>query len=673
MITAQSPNKTSALRVLLLQGVFVVGFLMVFGLEQVFSNLIKELDQFSQNERARLFIGEQILHDIETIEMNVYRMTIATGNNAHQRFENNIREDVSKLHHNLKVLRDGGTVSSTINLNLDLADQMVKSVTFKPDSSADYPMEIIELAPLIDQIIEKTPALRQLLEAREAQRQLAEGGNIEQYEKKIKAYVKQIPPFFIRLKENASRLSYDAQQRLNTVEADLAAQKTHYELIKLVLMISVILSVILAGLIFARQINRSNHQLNLAWQAMLLAKEEADNASRAKSEFVSRMSHELRTPLNAILGFAQLLEMDELNAAQKEPVKQINRAGNHLLELINQVLDIAKIEAGKLEVEQIEVDLKQLINDTAAISGERARSKGLNFTVTLAPTLPVFVMGDPTRIRQVLINLIGNAIKFTDEGSVSLSLAPSPTPEHIRFDVVDTGIGMSEKAQSRLFKAFAQADESITRKYGGTGLGLMLCKEIVEAIGGHIGVTSEQGKGSHFWFEIPLPMIHHTQVIAQSTHSASSDDSSANATQPQAEQSTPIAIQTTLTGKTVLLVEDNPVNQMVATKLLNKLGVTPHIANNGQEALDKLKLATYDLVLLDLEMPIMDGYTTISNIRTEESYCDEYRHQLVIAMSANALNEDRQRAQALGVDDYITKPVNFVVLKATLEKWLILA
>lgn len=655
----QTPIKTSALRVFLLQGVFIVGFLMVFGLEQIFSNLINELDQVSQNERARLFIGEQILRDIETIEMNVYRMAVATGNNAHQRFENAIQEHANHLHHSLKVLRDGGTVSRTIYLNLEAADQMVKSVSYTPDQSKTYPMEIIELEPLIDQILEKTPALRQLLEAREAQRQQADGGDITPYEKQIKSYVKQIPPFFVRLKENANRLSYDTQQRLTEIETDLAAQKAHYELTKLGLMILVILSVILAGLVFARQINQSNRQLTITWQEMLRAKEEADLASKAKSDFVSRMSHELRTPLNAILGFAQLLEMDDLPNHQKTPVQQINRAGKHLLELINQVLDIAKIEAGKLEVETLSIDLPQLLNDTAAISQERIQNKGLIFNINLDAHLPQYVMGDPTRLRQVLINLIGNAIKFTDTGSITLNAAPLPD-QTIRFEVIDTGIGMSEQAQARLFKAFAQADDSITRKYGGTGLGLMLCKEIVEVLGGHIGVSSEEGKGSCFWFKLPLaPAESQTQAPQLSADPAQ-----------KTTISTPNA-SAILEGKRLLLVEDNPVNQMVASKLLQKLGTTPDIANNGQEALDKLKLASYDLVLLDLEMPVMDGYTTIGKIREEEGYCDEYRHQLVIAMSANALNEDKQRAFALGVDDYLTKPVNFVLLQSTLTKWLL--
>jgi signal transduction histidine kinase/ActR/RegA family two-component response regulator len=657
----QSPIKTSALRVFLLQGVFIIGFLMVFGLEQVFSSLIKELDQVSQNERARLFIGEQILRDIEAIEMNVYRMTIATGNNAHQRFENNINEHTVHLRHSLKVLRDGGMVSRTIYLNLDAADQMVKTVSYQPSQSKSYTMEIIELEPLIDQILEKTPILRELLEARELQRQQAEGGNMILYERQIKTYIKQIPPFFIRLKENANRLSYDTQQRLTEIEADLAAQRVRYEATKLGLMILVIISVILVGLVFARQINSSNRQLTLTWQEMLKAKEEADKASKAKSEFVSRMSHELRTPLNAILGFAQLLEMDNLPEHQKTPVHQINNAGKHLLELINQVLDIAKIEAGKLEIEVLSIDLASLLNDTFAISQERISNKGLSFNLNIDNTLPHYVMGDPTRLRQVLINLIGNAIKFTDTGSITLNAMPLPN-QMVRFEVIDTGIGMGEQAQSRLFKAFAQADDSITRKYGGTGLGLMLCKEIVEALGGQISVVSEVGKGSCFWFELPLPPAE-----SQSDPSLPLTAETAKAVQ------TPDRIEpaATLESKKILLVEDNPVNQMVASKFLQKLGITPDIANNGQEALDKLKLASYDLVLLDLEMPIMDGYTTISNIRKEENACDDYRHQLVIAMSANALNEDRQRAQALGIDDYITKPVNFVVLKTTLERWLL--
>lgn len=665
---AQTPVKTSALRVFLLQGVFIIGFLMVFGLEQVFSTLIQKLDQVNQNEQARLLIGEQILRDIKTVELNVYRMTISTDHHAHKRFEKSILESVDSLYKNLNVLRNGGSVTRTIYLNLDVADQMVNTVTYTPDQSKPYTLALIELAPLIDQILDKTPVLRQLLEAREIERRKENSSDLISYEAQIKYYVKQIPSFFIRLKENANRLSYDTQQRLAELEVDLQAQKSRYEATKFGLIIMVILSVIAIGFIFARQINQSNNQLTLAWQEMQRAKEEADNASRAKSEFVSRMSHELRTPLNAILGFAQLLQMDDLKAIQKEPVEQINRAGNHLLELINQVLDIAKIEAGKLEVEQLDINLTQLIQDTAAISGERARSKGLDFIVDSDDNLPSWVLGDPTRIRQVLINLIGNAIKFTDSGKITLSVKPTTTENMIRFDVVDTGIGMTPVAQSRLFKAFAQADESITRKYGGTGLGLMLCKEIVEAIGGHIEVESELGKGSHFWFEIPLP----TAVLCETATMPETALSSLVTPQTRNDSETNSVVErASLEGSSVLLVEDNLVNQMVATKFLNKFGITPEIANNGQEALTMLASSHYDLVLLDLEMPIMDGYTTISKIREAEGYLDHYQHQVVIAMSANALNEDKQRAFTLGMDDYLTKPVNYSALQTTLERWLL--
>jgi CheY-like chemotaxis protein len=306
------------------------------------------------------------------------------------------------------------------------------------------------------------------------------------------------------------------------------------------------------------------------------------------------------------------------------------------------------------------VDLPQLLTDTAAISQERITHKGLALNINLNDAISHFVISDPTRLRQVLINLIGNAIKFTDAGEITINAMPLEASK-VRFEVIDTGIGMTEKAQSRLFKPFSQADESITRRYGGTGLGLMLCKEIVEALGGSIGVTSEVGKGSCFWFELPLEP---TDDIEPATPLIATNELTISEDRPK-------DFSQLLVDKRLLLVEDNPVNQMVASKLLQKLGTVPDIANNGQEALDKLKVTSYDLVLLDLEMPVMDGYTTIAHIRTEENYSDVYRHQLVIVMSANALNEDKQRVLALGVDDYITKPINFLALKATLEKWIV--
>jgi signal transduction histidine kinase/ActR/RegA family two-component response regulator len=653
---------STAKRVFLLQAVFIMGFLTIFALEQLYVSLIKELDKASQNERSRLFIGEQMIRDIESIEMSVYRMASTTGNHSFQHLENAIQADVNNLKHSLNVLRNGGSVSQTIHLNLEVSEQMVKTVHYQPESPGKYILEVIELEPLINDINEKIPQFRQLLESKETHRQQSNVEAIANHEQKIRHYIKQIPAFFTRVKENANRLNYDAQQKLTELEQNLIARKSYYETTKYILIFLVVLFVVIVGVVFARQINRINSQLSQTWQEMLLAKEAADQASRAKSDFVSRMSHELRTPLNAIAGFAQLLAMDKLTAQQNEQVKQINHAGKHLLELINQVLDFAKIEAGKFDTEQIPLQLRELLEETISMQKNRIDQKGLALNLNLATDLPNDVLGDPTRLRQVLINLIGNAIKFTDQGSISLSVQAMPD-NFIRFEVTDTGIGMNREAQAHLFQAFTQADNSITRRYGGTGLGLMLCKEIVEAQQGHIGVISEEGKGSTFWFELPMPVTQQHGLL--DTVSIGDTDASIS---EHANTAPRTAIPLELA--TLLLVEDNPINQIIASHFLERLNIKHDIANNGQEALECLARKSYDLVLLDLEMPIMDGYTTIKHIREQENGRNTTGQLTVIAMSANALNEEKQRAFNLGVNDYITKPVNFILLRDMLEKWL---
>jgi len=642
-------KSTPSSRVIWLQGVFVIGFMAIVGLEHFFTSLMNELDEKANNERAHLFIGEALLSDIREVELDVYRMATVTGNKAHKRFDDDIQWHVKEMRHKLTVLIEGGTVKRTMRLNIEDLDEMVQSVSYVAPTEQAYQLANIEISPLLDTILEKSTQFREMLEQRESNRiqNLPEDIALNA---QIKVFLKQIPSFFIRLNENAGRLHYDTQLRLNALEAKINDEKNTFEFIKTLSIIAVILSVIAIGFIFARHINSANQQLADAWVAMQRAKVHAEQASQAKSLFVSSMSHELRTPLNAILGFAQLLEMEQLTTTQRQPLQQINRAGLHLLDLINQVLDLAKIEAGKLEIEHISFNLLDLLNDAIDMIKERAESKHLTVHTQFDANLPTLVLGDPTRLRQVLINLLGNAIKFTESGSVSLHVTRHTQGKTLHFEVIDTGIGMSESAQNRLFKAFSQADESITRQFGGTGLGLSLSKDLIELMNGQIGVDSQLGKGSRFWFSMTLEESD-TEITPLPTAEV-------------AQESIPRFTHN------VLLVEDNPVNQMVATKLLQKVGITPEIANNGQEALDRLSLGGIDLVLLDIQMPIMDGYTTITHIRTHESYLDYHEHQLVIAMSANALTEDKDKAMALGMDDYITKPINFTVLHQKLSQWL---
>ena len=656
----------SPLRFLWLIGLFFVGFLLIVGLNKLFSGLIDELGARSANERARLFVGEEIVRGIQGIEMDVYRMGMAGGDAAQERIQAELLKKVVKLEHDLGVVKDGGTVKQLIYLNVEGMDQMVRQATFKPDAAdKGYVMELIEIAPHVEQIESKVSELRDMLKLRDEHRQRQNGEGLIAVTRDILAYFKRLPSFFFRLNENANRLFFESQHRLGSLEAQLAAQRDRYKITETVLVVLVIGAVTLIGILAARQLKQSNDKLVRAWGEMRSARDEAERASRAKSDFVSRMSHELRTPMNAILGFAQLLDREALTPVQRDYSQRIHTAGEHLLDLIGEVLDLAKIEAGRLVLERIAFGLRQTIDEVASVALKRAQTKGLELKFEIAPELPSQVEGDPTRLRQVLINLLDNAVKFTERGEVGLRVELEPADGALRFGVWDTGIGMAESVVQKLFKPFTQADQSTTRKYGGTGLGLAICKDLVGAMGGVLRVESRPGHGTRFWFSLPLKHIDPAPEpveVAAANPAIGAEGASRRVTDDR------LAPGPDRPGH-VLLVEDNQVNQLVASSMLATFGTTCEIASNGLEALEKFRQGTYDLVLMDVEMPLMDGHAATQEIRLWERRQGSSPTP-VIAMTANAMAEDRARCVASGMDDYLTKPYEMDALAAAIKRWL---
>ena len=368
-------------------------------------------------------------------------------------------------------------------------------------------------------------------------------------------------------------------------------------------------------------------------------------ASAAKSQFLANMSHEIRTPLNVILGLAQVLERDALSAEQRELLDRMREAGEALLHLINDILDLSKIESGHLSLEDAPFELAAMLNGLDHLVRDVAEQKGLEFAVQPAPDCPGHLVGDAGRVRQVLINLCGNAIKFTHQGHVKVSTFLTdltPLRAHLRFEVEDTGIGIAPEALANLFKPFTQADESITRRFGGTGLGLSISKRLVEYMGGRLGAVSQVDKGSTFWFELSFGRA-------------------------ESAPPTPVAIPPArgqrLAGCKVLVVDDNRMNQFLVEKALKLEGAKVSVAANGLQALDYLRAeGNADVVLMDIQMPVMDGLTATREIRSDPRLMG----LPVIALTAGALTEDRQKALDAGIDDFLTKPVNLEQMVASI-------
>lgn len=749
-----SKNNSILNSLLSLLVVFVIGYLGIVLIHNIFSNILDKLDSNIKNEYSRYKIGEYILKEINDIETNFYKIGVSTKLKSTEPIKDNIEKKVENIKGAIKVLENGGTLKNNIFLNVFEASSVVDEIIFRNDDKR-LVFESIDLLPKLEELKLKVVDIEKIMKIKLLEEEITLAEKEEWDSFKISLFFKQLPTFFSRMKENASRLLYDSKKNIDALEKNIKTEKEYYKKLENLISYFTIAFVIALGYFLIKQILRKNDELELITKRAKESEEEALIANQTKSQFLANMSHEIRTPLNAIIGFSDILSNSNLADKDREKASIISKSAKALLNIINDILDISKIESGKFEISKNGFDLRELLEQIVQLYTVSAMQKNIRLFYTMDENIPIHLVSDETKLKQVISNILSNAIKFTPQnGKVFFDIKLLNIKNHrakIKFSIKDEGIGISLENQKKIFEPFSQADGSISRKFGGTGLGLAICLNIVKLLDSEIKLESVENEGSTFFFELDFEIqdietidnskfeydfaicskiedpenikehlintikhfgrVHEGEDIekcekidlifcfgdpefyeklsnrkkhfkCKAVYVGNIDKINNNnimkplmnyfldvpilgskisniikelkSTEESCEIIEEENIDKIYKGN-VLVAEDNSNNQLLIKLILEKFGLNVTITQNGQIALDEYKKNNYDLVLMDINMPIMDGLTALKHIREYELTTNTYTP--VVALTANTLKGDKEKFIQSGMDYYLSKPI----------------